>query len=84
MTAVGEYDADVNNADNVAALTRIIGVNDLKNVVIKDMRPDKNTNSGKLFASYTVNDDLKMLTGLNIRSVPQQMVFYYMVSDNLF
>ncbi len=84
MTAVGEYAADVNNADNVAALTRIVGVNDLKNVVIKDMRPGKNTNSGKLFASYTVNDDLKMLTGLNIRSVPQQMVFYYMVSGNLF
>jgi hypothetical protein len=82
VSSVGLYTADVKNADNVAALSRIGGVDDLKNVVTKDMRAGKNNQSGKLVTSYTVYELMKMQPG--IEDIPQQMVFYFVVINNLF
>jgi hypothetical protein len=84
MRALGDYSSDVKNKHNLDALNRLAGVTDFKQVVTKDMRVSKNTKTDNLGLTYMVYDNLKMMTDLSIQDIPQKIVFYMMVSGNLF
>ena len=85
VTIIGEYKADPANKDNTDTLARLDGINHMTKICEKDLGDrDMKKTSNKILASYAVNEDLKMLTSLNLHSIPHNVMLSYVILKNIF
>jgi len=85
LSIIAEYKADPANKDNMDTLARLDGINHMAKICEKDLGDrDMKKSTNKMIASYIINENAKMLTNLNIHSIPQKIMLCYVVLKNVF